>query len=314
MPEDVRPRRTQARRHYNRWGAADHIEDFALRYCPPGFRTWSPLRIANTANASLSALVLEVIGAALLLGFGFENAMWGLATALAINALCALPIAYCAARYNIDADLITRAAGFGYVGSTVTSLVYAAFCFITFALQAAIMAGALEFALGIPLGIGYVICSLVIVFYGITAQNRLQAWTLPAALALLVAPVGYGLVEEPQALARLPGIAGAVSGHAGFDSYHFGLAAGIGVSLIAQVGERADYLRFMPPNTRRNRVGWWLAVLAAGPGRRRASATSCRRSTSRAATCWACSTTSSTSRASRPASCRWSRSPSTSTR
>ena len=111
-----------ARRQYNAWVAADNVEDFALRYWPPDFRRWS----------------------ALLLGFGFQNAFWGMMLALVINVLAGLPIAYYAARYNVDADLITRGAGFGYVGSTVTSLVYAAFCFITFALQASIMAGALQ--------------------------------------------------------------------------------------------------------------------------------------------------------------------------
>ena len=37
-------------------------------------------------------------------------------------------------------DLLTRGAGFGYLGSTLTSLIYATFTFIFFALEAAIMA------------------------------------------------------------------------------------------------------------------------------------------------------------------------------
>jgi purine-cytosine permease-like protein len=45
-----------------------------------------------------------------------------------------------------------------------------------------------------------------------------------------------------------------------------GLAAGVALSLIAQIGEQVDYLRFMPPLTRANRIQWWSAVLTAGPG------------------------------------------------
>lgn len=45
-----------------------------------------------------------------------------------------------------------------------------------------------------------------------------------------------------------------------------GLAAGVALSLIAQISEQVDYLRFMPLPTRMNRVQWWTAVLAAGPG------------------------------------------------
>lgn len=38
------------------------------------------------------------------------------------------------------------------------------------------------------------------------------------------------------------------------------------LSLIAQIGEQADYLRFMPARTERNKRRWNVAVLAAGPG------------------------------------------------
>ncbi len=63
-----------------------------------------------------------------------------------------MPIAYYAAKYGIDIDLLTRGAGFGYIGSTITSLIYASFTFIFFAIEAAIMlASALEMCFGIPL-------------------------------------------------------------------------------------------------------------------------------------------------------------------
>ena len=43
--------------------------------------------------------------------------------------LIGLPIAYYAAQYGVDIDLLTRGAGFGYIGSTITSLIYASFTF-----------------------------------------------------------------------------------------------------------------------------------------------------------------------------------------
>lgn len=94
--------------------------------------------------------------------------------------LTGLPIAYYAARHGLDMDLLTRGAGFGYIGSTITSLIYASFTFIFFALEAAIMALAIELATGLPLSIGYLLCAVVIlpmVAYGITFINRLQSWT-----------------------------------------------------------------------------------------------------------------------------------------
>ena len=44
------------------------------------------------------------------------------------------------------------------------------------------------------------------------------------------------------------------------------LAAGVCLSLIAQIAEQIDYLRFMPPKTPENSRRWWTAMLLAGPG------------------------------------------------
>ena len=150
----------KVRRDYNSWVARETMEDFALRFTPRSFRRWSELRVANTAFGAASFLVLEAVGATLLVAYGFTNAFWAiLATGLVIF-LAGLPISVYAARHGVDMDLLTRGAGFGYIGSTVTSLIYASFTFIFFALEAAIMAYALELAFDIPPAWGYLICAL----------------------------------------------------------------------------------------------------------------------------------------------------------
>ena len=58
--------------------------------------------------------------------------------------------------------LFRSGAGFGYLGSTITSLIYASFTFIFFALEAAVMAYALELAFDIPPAWGYGLCALVV--------------------------------------------------------------------------------------------------------------------------------------------------------
>jgi signal transduction histidine kinase/purine-cytosine permease-like protein len=259
----------KTRRQYNRWVASESLEDYALRYSPASFRKWSPFQLANTALGSISFLVLEAIGAVLLLSYGFSNAMWAIALASLLIFLAGIPICYYAARYNIDIDLLTRSAGFGYVGSTITSLIYASFCFIFFALEAAIMAQALHLSIGMPLAIGYLVCSLVIipiVFYGITAINRLHQWTQPVWIVLMLVPFYFVLSQEPQALSFLGQYQGSVSGSNGFDPYYFGIATGISFALIAQIGEQVDYLRFMPDRHKGNQRSWWCAMLLAGPG------------------------------------------------
>ncbi len=217
----------------------------------------------------MSILALEAIGAVLLLSYGFSNAFWAIILASVLIFIAAFPISYYAARYNIDIDLLTRSAGFGYVGSTITSLIYASFCFIFFALEAAIMAQALELYFGLPLQWGYLLCSIIIipiVFYGVTAINRLHNWTQPFWLVLMLLPLYFVLLEKPEIIELLPAYQGTENQSNDFDFYYFGIAVGISLSLIAQIGEQVDYLRFMPDKTKNNRLAWWSSVLAAGPG------------------------------------------------
>jgi len=263
------------RRDYNTWVANETLEDYALRFTPLSFRKWSEFRVANTAVGALSFLALEAIGGALALNYGFINAFWSIMAVSVLIFLTGLPIAYYAARHGLDMDLLTRGAGFGYIGSTITSLIYASFTFIFFALEAAIMALAIELCTGLPLSLGYLVCAVAIipfVTYGITLVNRLQAWTQPVWLLLLVLPYGFILVKDPGALAGLfdyagrasGGTPGAGGGH--FDLLMFGAGLAVGASLITQIGEQVDFLRFLPAKTAANRRRWWLALLCAGPG------------------------------------------------
>ena len=76
-------------------------------------------------------LALDAIGATLMMNWGFVNAAWALGLVALVILLTGLPISYYAARHGIDMDLLTRGAGFGYIGSTITSLIYASFTRIT---------------------------------------------------------------------------------------------------------------------------------------------------------------------------------------
>ena len=257
------------RRDYNTWVANETLEDYALRFTPHSFRKWSEMRVANTAFGASSFMVLEAVGATMLVGNGFVNAFWAILATGLIIFLIGLPISHAAARYGLDMDLLTRGAGFGYIGSTITSLIYASFTFIFFALEAAIMAYALELAFHIPPHWGYLICALAViplVTHGVTAISRLQAWTQPLWLALLVLPYAFLLLKEPEVLTGLLRYPGENGAGGQFSMPLFGAALTVGIALVTQMGEQADYLRFMPERTMRNRRRWWLAVVLGGPG------------------------------------------------
>ena len=260
----------KVRRDYNAWVASETLEDYVLRFTPRAFRKWGPQRVAHTAlGGAASFLVLEALGATLLLQVGFVNMLWAVLATAAIIVAAGLPISVYAARHGLDMDLLTRGAGFGYIGSTITSLLYASFTFIFFALEAAIMAYALELAFDIPPEWGYLICALVVipmVTHGITVLSRMQVWTQPLALALMVVPFVFVLQANPNLLSELAAYPGLEGNGATFDPLLFGAALTVGVALITQMGEQADYLRFMPEKTRANRVSWWSGVLLGGVG------------------------------------------------
>ena len=257
------------RREYNTWVANETLEDYSLRYAPKSFRKWSELFVANTALGGISFLALEAIGGSLVINYGFANSFWAIVVVGLIIFLTGLPIVYYAAKYNIDMDLLTRGAGFGYIGSTITSLIYASFTFIFFALEAAIMAQALQLYFHLPLAWGYLLCSLIIiplVFYGVTLISQLQLWSQGIWLFLMISPYWFILHKEPEAINNWLHFAGTVSHSSGFNPLLFGTAATVSFSLIAQLGEQVDYLRFLPEKQESNRVQWWLAVILAGPG------------------------------------------------
>jgi signal transduction histidine kinase/CheY-like chemotaxis protein/purine-cytosine permease-like protein len=259
----------KVRRDYNSWVASETMEDYALRFTPQRFRRWSEWRVANTAFGAASFLILEAVGATLLVQYGFTNAFWAIVATGLIIFMAGLPISIYAARYGVDMDLLTRGAGFGYIGSTLTSLIYASFTFIFFALEAAVMAYALELALGIPPSWGYLICALVViplVTHGVSAISRLQIWTQPLWLIMLVVPFVYVLVRDPGAFSGITHYKGEKGAASGFDLHLFGAALTVGIALITQMGEQADYLRFMPVRTAANRRRWWFSVMAGGPG------------------------------------------------
>ncbi|MDI9243834.1 ATP-binding protein [Marinobacter sp. CHS3-4] len=260
----------RVRRNYNQWVANQTLEDYALRFTAKSARRWSAGRVTNTALGAISFLALEAIGGAITIHYGFDNAVAAILAVALIIFLTAIPISYYAARYGVDIDLLTRGAGFGYIGSTITSLIYASFTFIFFAIEAAIMAMALELLFGIPLVIGYLVCSVMIiplVTHGITAISKFQLWTQPAWILLQLLPFVFILWQDASSVTDWTQFQGfAPDQGEGVDLLLFGAAAAVVFSLMAQIGEQADFLRFIPEPKKGQKLRWWTAVMSGGPG------------------------------------------------
>jgi signal transduction histidine kinase/CheY-like chemotaxis protein len=267
----TRQRIVRSRREYNQWVANQTLEDYALRFTAKSARKWSSLRVANTALGGISFLALEAIGGTITIGYGFSNAVAAILLVGLLIFATGVPISYYAARDGVDIDLLTRGAGFGYIGSTITSLIYATFTFIFFAIEAAILASVLESCFGIPPAVGYIICALSVVplvTHGITFISRVQLWSQPIWLVLQILPFIAIALTVPHVFASWSDYRGNAPDADG--SLHlilFGAAGSVVFALIAQIGEQADYLRFLPPRRSGIRnVRWWAALLSGGPG------------------------------------------------
>lgn len=246
---------------------SETLEDYTLRFAPRSYRRWAPGIVATSALGGIVYLADFSIGANIGIQHGTTNAILGILVAAAIIFVTGVPLAYYAARYNLDLDLITRGKGFGYYGSVLTNVIFASFTFIFFALEGSIMAQGLKLGLGVPLWAGYLVSSLMViplVVYGMKALSKLQVWTTPLWLLLMGVPLVYLVQAHPGSVDTFLDYKGAHGGGVSFSAVM--LAAGVCLSLIAQIAEQIDYLRFMPAKTPENSRRWWTAVIVAGPG------------------------------------------------
>jgi signal transduction histidine kinase/DNA-binding NarL/FixJ family response regulator len=256
------------RRQYNQWVATETLEDFALRYTAAGARK-SSFRVGNTALGPIAFLACEAIGGSLTLAYGFPNTLWAVIAFMVLMFLIGLPIAYYAAKYGVDIDLLTRGAGFGYLGSTITSLIYASFTFLLFSIEASILSVALQLLFGIPLALAHVVSALVVIpiaLYGISLISRMQLATQPIWLALQFLPILYVAWKQPADYSSWTHYGGTQGGSGSrVNPLMLGMAASTLLSLLPQIGEQVDYLRFLPARGNR-RFSWWTALLTTGPG------------------------------------------------
>jgi signal transduction histidine kinase/CheY-like chemotaxis protein/purine-cytosine permease-like protein len=260
-----RQRVVRTRRQYNQWAANQTLEDYALRFTAEGARRWPIGRIANTALGSIAFLACEAVGAQIALDYGFQNALAALAIVAVIVVVTGFPICFYAARYGVDMDLLTRGSGFGYIGSTITSAIYACFTFILFAIEAAILSGALELCFGVPLAVGHLISALIVIpiaAYGVRRISWMQNWTQPVWLILQLAPLIYLALHAD----AVEGAVARNAASAGWSWPMAGAALAVLLSLLPQIGEQVDYLRFLPPRRSPKDLRWWGWLTLAGPG------------------------------------------------
>jgi purine-cytosine permease-like protein len=247
------------------------MEDYSLRYAPAAFRRWSPWMVFLSCMVGVSAMAGYALDATFVEGYGFGNSLLGFVVAGVVALPLMLVIAFAIARKHVDIDLLTRGSGFGYLGSTLTSLVYATYTLIFLAYEGAIMAQAVTALTHLDIHASYVIVAAVMIpltLYGMTFSAKFQAWTWPLWLVMIGIAVVSAATAPGAAHHMIDPIPAGPLGTPKVTVLAIFTIAAAELSLAAQVGEQGDYLRLMPDpeDNSRSRRRWRLAVIFGGPG------------------------------------------------
>lgn len=226
-------------------------EDYALRIVPQRYRQWGWTSLLGVLMGATTAMVYLALGGQFVVGYGTRT----LIAAMVICTIFLGALGYvwtsAAARTGLDSQLLTRGAGFGFVGTAFTSLIYS-FNFIIFsATEGAIMANAIHAQYGIPLWVLYLAIGLVMIpltWYGVTAMNWIMWVTIPVYIGFMT----WAIVKAAQ-----------TDVHTSFWSFHAtqppSSAGGPGllqllaavIAVISNAALAADIGRFAPVRQRR---------------------------------------------------------------
>lgn len=230
-------------------------EDFALEAVPKTHDRPELGSLFATTLAIPTALVFFAVGGALGQAYGTVPLITGLVVASVIIGTAGWILTSLAARSGLDSDLMSIHAGFGVVGSAVTSAIYSVNFLVLYALETAIIASAVHTLYpGFPRAVLFVAAGLLVLglaWFGISSIATATKVTLPLFLVLIVAAcvqVGDG------------------SAHGSFWSYapagaSIGATAWLSVlaallAFIVNATVAADVGRFLRPE--RRRVGAFL--------------------------------------------------------
>ena len=137
--------------------------------------------------------------------------------------------------------------GFGYIGSAITSPIYATYTIIFFALEGAIIVQALLVTFGLPLPLGYLLASpaiLPVAAQGMTVISRFQCVTQLPRIVLALLPLVAIAWQQPQVIGEWLTAPGRKSA-----CCRWAWPPASFCALPLQVGEQVDYLRLLPPRS-----------------------------------------------------------------
>ena len=171
--------------------------DYSLNKVPYKERNMDWLSITNITFGIATAIFYFQLGSVMALQFGAINALISAGYAIVVAGIMATIISYLSARSGMNVNLMSRGGGFGYIGASLTSLIYASNFIMYCAFEGMILVYAVhEFFPVIPKWVLIVVFGSLVIplnWFGIKQLDKLQKWSLPIFFAFLIGAITVAL-------------------------------------------------------------------------------------------------------------------------
>ncbi len=173
-----------------------HVEettgDFSFDRVPREERKMGWVSITNITFGIATAIFYFQMGSVMALQFGAANAIISATYAIIVAGILGTIIVYLSAKSGMNVNLLSRG-GFGYIGASLTSLIYASNFIMYCAFEGMILVAAVHaFFPAIPLWLLIVVFGSLVIplnWFGIKQLDKLQKWSLPIFGVFLITAI-----------------------------------------------------------------------------------------------------------------------------
>ncbi|WP_338471518.1 permease [Niallia sp. XMNu-256] len=173
-------------------------EDYSLDRVPRDKRIMGWLSITNITFGIATAIFYFQMGSVMALKYGALNAIISAVYAILVAGILSTYIAYLSAKSGMSVNLLSRGGGFGYIGASLTSFIYATNFIMYCALEGMILVAAVHHFLPIiPEWVLIVFFGSIVIplnWFGIKQLDKLQKWSLPIFFIFLIAAIIMNLI------------------------------------------------------------------------------------------------------------------------
>jgi len=168
------------------------VDDYSFDRVPEEKRNMGWFSVTNITFGIATAIFYFQMGSVMALQFGAINAIISAIYAIIVAGILGTVIAYLSAKSGMNVNLMSRS-GFGYIGASLTSLIYASNFIMYCAFEGMILVAAVHACFpSIPVWLLIIVFGTIIIplnWFGIKQLDKLQKWSLPIFAIFLIVTI-----------------------------------------------------------------------------------------------------------------------------